>query len=111
MPTPSIADELAALNEARAAETLAQVPGALAALIQRSVARVSLGMCLYELSRAQRREDIRRAAGRFGGMLFGVWIATSPDDSRKWTAEEWNALTDYGAEQEARALLGLAGDQ
>lgn len=107
MPTPCTAEEFAAYNEAQASAALEQAPGTIAALIRRAPTRLSLAVCLYELFHAETREDIRRAAGRFTGLAQGTWVATSPDDARKWTAQEWEALQDYGAEMEARALLAL----
>lgn len=96
-----------AQQNARAAKALADSPGAIAASIERAPGRLSLAIALADLFDAPRREDVRRAAGRFSGLVQGVWVATTPDDARKWSAAEWEALIDYGNEMEARALLAL----
>lgn len=105
------AEPFAAQQDARAAQALERAPGAIAASIERAPARLSIALALAELFEALRREDARRAAGRFAGLVQGVWVATPPDDPRKWSAAEWEALIDYGSEMEARALIACVDSQ
>lgn len=103
-------EEIAADFTRRAELALEQVPGKIAALIRQASSWQTLALTLETMATARDRETIRRETGYFLGLAQGNWAATPPGE-RCWSLEEWEAVTDYGNEMEARALLALEAAQ
>ena len=103
-------EEYAANFTRTAEQALEQVPGRIAALIRQASSWQTLAITLNDVATACDRETIRTCAGYFKGVAQGNWAATPPGE-RCWSLEEWEAVTDYGDEMEARALLALEVSQ